>query len=157
MSKPRKFDNTKVIQRCKNESMKLLVFMIFALTIVITPTFAELDLSNEKITSTDDNLIIRFADNTIRYLGTHTVITPNIEYGTVDLGNVKLALDDARVNILGDSFTIKNDNVALYAKNLGDDKFRINVYIFTDSGLQKTTFTANIIKTSNFMLSFLHL
>jgi len=145
MSKPRKFDNTKVIQRGKNESMKLLVFMIFALTIVITPAFAEIDLSNEKIASTDDNLIIQFADNTIRHFGSQTEITPNIEYGTVDLGNVKLALDDARVNVLGNSFTIKNDYVAIYAKNIGDDKFKVNAYIFTNSGLQKSTFTANII------------
>ncbi len=145
MSKPRKFDNTKVIQRGKNESMKLLVFMIFALTIVITPAFAEIDLSNEKIASTDDNLIIQFADNTIRHFGSQTEITPNIENGIVDLGNMELSLDGARVNVLGDSFTIKNDYMSLYAKNMGNDKFRVNVYIFTNSGLQKTTFTANII------------
>jgi len=49
ISEPRKFDKTKVIQRSKNESMKLLVFMIFALTIVITPAFADQVIYSEGI------------------------------------------------------------------------------------------------------------
>jgi len=144
MSKPRKFDKTKVIQRGKNESMKLLVFMIFALTIVITPAFAELDLSNEKITSADNRLILQFTENTIKQFRTYTSIIPHIEYGIVDLGNVELTLDDARVNVFGDSFTIKNNYMALYANNIGNDKFRINTYINTNTGLQKNTFIASI-------------
>ncbi len=63
MSKPRKFDKTKVIQRSKNESMKLLVFIIITLTIVITPAFAELDLSNQKIVSLDGKLLLEFGEN----------------------------------------------------------------------------------------------
>ncbi len=144
MSKPRKFDKTKVIQRGKNESMKLLVFMIFALTIVITPAFAELDLSNEKITSADNRLILQFTENTIKQFRTYTSIIPHIEYGIVDLGNVELTLDDARVNVFGDSFTIKNNYMSLYANNIGNDKFRINTYIYTNNCLLYYTFFANI-------------
>lgn len=128
----------------KVKDMKIFILMIFVLIFAITPAFAELDLSNELIKSTDGNLILQFEDNTIRYFSTHVEVTPHLEFGLVDLGNFGIQLDDARVNVLGSSFTIKNDNIALYAKNIGDNKFRINAYIFTDSGLQKTTFTASI-------------
>ena len=125
-------------------NMKLL-FPVFALCLIsITPAFAELNLSNAKITSADDKLILQFTDNTLQVLRTHTSIIPHIEYGIVDLGNVELQIDDAKVNVLGDSFTVKNDYLALYAKSLGDGKFSINTYINTNTGLQKNTFTANI-------------
>jgi len=121
----------------------IIIAITFVLLIPI-PVFAELDLSNEKITSTDNNLILQFTDNIVRQFRTHIEIIPNIEYGIINLGNITLALDNARVNVLGNSFTVKNDYIALYAKSLGNDKFRINTYIFTDSGLQKNTFITSI-------------
>jgi len=125
--------------------MKPVIIIAIAFVLLFPiPVFAELDLSNEKITSTDNNLILQFTDNIVRQFRTHIEIIPNIEYGIVDLGNIQLTLDDARVNVLGNSFTIKNDNIALYAKNLGDNKFKISIYIFTNSGIQKNTFTASI-------------
>lgn len=124
----------------------LLMLAPLALLFVVPAAYGELDLSNEKITSTDDNLILEFSQNTVKHFRTHTDVTPNIEYGIVDMGNYDVLLDDARVNVLGDSFTVKNDYISLYARNLGDDKFSINAYTFTDSGLQKKTFTATIVE-----------
>ena len=125
--------------------MKPVIIIVIAFVLLIPiPVFAELDLSNEKITSTDNNLILQFTDNIVRQFRTHIEIIPNIEYGIVNLGNIQLTLDDARVNVLGNSFTIKNDNIALYAKNLGDNKFKITTYIFTNSGMQKNTFTTSV-------------
>ena len=125
--------------------MKPVIIIAIAFVLLIPiPVFAELDLSNEKITSTDNNLILQFTDNIVRQFRTHIEIIPNIEYGIINLGNITLALDNARVNVLGNSFTVNNDYIALYAKSLGNDKFRINTYIFTDSGLQKNTFITSI-------------
>jgi len=60
-------------------NMKLL-FPVLALCLIsITPAFAELNLSNEKITSADNKLILQFTDNTLQVLRTHTSIIPHIE------------------------------------------------------------------------------
>jgi len=48
------------------------------------------------------------------------------------------------VSLFSCNFTIKNDNIALYAKNIGNDRFSINTYINTNTGIQKNTFTASI-------------
>jgi len=109
ISKPRKFDKTKVIQRSKNESMKLLVFMIFALTIVITPAFAELDLSNKKIVSLDGQLIIEFGENIQTIKKGYLIETPQLNFGKITLTDKTVFLEGEYTNILGNSFSVRLD------------------------------------------------
>jgi len=104
VSKPRKFDKTKVIQRCKNQSMKLLVFMIFALTIVITPAFAEIDLSNKKIVSLDGNLLIEFGENIQTFKRGYLIETPQLDFGIIKLTDRTVLLSGENTNILGIPF-----------------------------------------------------
>jgi len=147
MSKPRNFDKTKVIQRSKNESMKLLVFMIFALTIVITPAFAEIDLSNKKIVSLDGNLLIEFGESIQTFKRGYLIETPQLDNGIIRLTDRTVFLQGEYTNILGDSFSVRLDDGKIYAKNNQDGTFTVKVLTVNDNGFQKTNiffcFTTN--------------
>jgi len=142
MSKPRKFDKTKVIQRSKNDSMKLLVFMIFALTIVITPAFAELDLSNQKIVSLDGKLLLEFGENIQTFNRGYLIETPQLDFGIIKLIDKTVFLGGEYTNILGDSFSVRLDDGKIYAKNNQDGTFTVKVLTANDNGFQKQTFSS---------------
>jgi len=144
ISKPRKFDKTKVIQRSKNESMKLLVFMIFALTIVITPAFAEIDLSNKKIVSLDGQLILEFGENIQTIKRGYLIVTPQLDYGILKLTDRTVLLGGEYTNILGNSFSVRLDDGKIYAKNNLDGTFTVKVLTVNDNGFQKQTFSSII-------------
>jgi len=142
MSEPRKFDNTKVIQRCKNQSMKLLVFMIFSLAIVITPAFAELDLSNQKIVSLDGKLILEFGENIQTFKRGEIIQTPQLDNGIIKLADKTVFLQGEYTNILGDSFSVRLDDGKIYARNNQDGTFTVKVLTLTNNGFQKQTFSS---------------
>jgi len=142
MSKPSKFDKTKVIQRCKNQSMKLLVFMIFALTIVITPAFAEIDLSNKKIVSLDGKLLIEFGENIQTFKRGYLIETPQLDNGIIRLTDRTVFLQGEYTNILGNSFSVRLDDGKIYAKNNQDGTFTVKVLTVNDNGFQKQTFSS---------------
>ena len=144
MSKPRKFDKTKVIQRSKNQSMKLLVFMIFALTIVITPAFAEIDLSNKKIVSLDGKLLIEFGENIQTFKRGYLIETPQLDNGLIRLTDRTVFLQGEYTNILGNSFSVRLDDGKIYAKNNQDGTFTVKVLTVNDNGFQKQTFSSII-------------
>jgi len=142
MSKPRKFDKTKVIPRCKNQSMKLLVFMIFALTIVIAPAFAELDLSNQKIVSLDGKLLLEFGESIQTFKRGYLIETPQLDYGIIKLTDRTVLLGGENTNILGNSFSVRLDDGKIYAKNNQDGTFTVKVLTVNDNGFQKQTFSS---------------
>ena len=142
MPKPRKFDKTKVIQRSKNESVKLLVFMVFALTIAITPAFAELDLSNQKIVSLDGKLILEFGENIQTFKRGGIIETPQLDFGTIRLADRTVFLEGEYTNILANSFSVLLDDGKIYAKNNQDGTFTVKVLTLNDNGFQKQTFAS---------------
>jgi len=142
MSKPRNFDNTKVIQRGKNESMKLLFFMIFALTIVITPAFAELDLSNQKLVSLDGKLTLEFGENLQTFKAGRFVEIPQLNVGIIQLKDETVLLDGEYTNILANSFSVRLDDGIIFAKNNRDGTFTVKVLTVSDNGFQKQTFAS---------------
>ncbi len=118
--------------------MKYLFIIMILIGISLIPTiFAEVDLSNQKIVSSDGDLILQFTDNTLRHFRTFTQVIPHIDYGIYDNGNIRIYLDNARINILGDSFTVKNDYVAIYAKGTGNDNYDVKVKYLTNTGIQR--------------------
>jgi len=137
-----KCHNVKVIQIGKNEDMKLLVLMIFALTIVITPAFAELDLSNQKIVSLDGKILLEFGENIQTFKRGEIIDTPQLEYGVLKLADKTVFLEGEYTNILGNSFSVRLDDGKIYAKNNQDGTFTVKVLTLTDNGFQKQTFSS---------------
>jgi len=134
--------------------MKMLLvslFFLFSIMFVV-PSYA-LNLENKILVSDDENLIIEFGANTVKYLMTTTIITPNIEFGLISLVDQDILLDgffdDVSVSVLGKSIVIKSLDVPLiiYARNIGDDNFSINLYTEENGKFIKHTFTATLETT----------
>jgi len=124
--------------------MKLPVLIIFALAIVITPAFAELDLSNKKIVSLDGQLIIEFGENIETFKRGYLIETPQLNFGIIKLTDRTVILEGEYTNILGNSFSVRLDDGKIYAKNNQDGTFTVNVLTVNDNGFQKQTFASII-------------
>lgn len=130
--------------------MKILLaslFFVFSIMFVV-PSHA-LSLENKILVSDDENLIIEFGKNTVRHLLTETITTPNLEFGIIQLIDQDIllegAFDDVSVKVLGDSIVIESFDVPviIYARNVGDNNYSINLYTI-DDGFKKQTFTATL-------------
>ena len=133
--------------------MKMLLvslFFVFSIMFVV-PSYA-LNLENKILVSDDENLIIEFGANTVKFLLTKTITTPNLEFGMIQLIDQDILLDgvddDVSVRILGKSIAIKSLDVPLiiYARNVGDNNYSVNLYTI-DDGFKKQTFTATLETT----------
>ena len=124
--------------------MKLPVLIIFALAIVISPAFAELDLSNKKIVSLDGQLIIEFGENINTFKRGYLIETPQLNFGIIKLTDRTVLLDGENTNILGNSFSVRLDDGKIYAKNNQDGTFTVKVLTVSDNGFQKQTFASII-------------
>ena len=123
------------------------LFFIFSIMFVV-PSYA-LNLENKILVSDDEDLIIEFGKNTVRHLLTETITTPNLEFGIIRLVDQDIllegAFDDVSVKVLGDSIVITSFDVPviIYARNVGDNNYSINLYTI-DDGFKKQTFTATL-------------
>jgi len=127
----------------------LLVSLFFVFSIMfVVPSYA-LNLENKILVSDDESLIIEFGKNTVRSLLTETITTPNLEFGIIQLIDQDIllegAFDDVSVRVLGDSIVITSFDVPviIYARNVGDNNYSINLYTI-DDGFKKQTFTATL-------------
>jgi len=127
----------------------LLVSLFFVFSIMfVVPSYA-LNLENKILVSDDENLLIAFSPNTVRHLLTETITTPNLEFGIIRLVDQDIllegAFDDVSVKILGNSIVITSFDVPviIYARNVGDNNYSINLYTI-DDGFKKQTFTATL-------------
>ena len=133
--------------------MKILLislFFVFAIMFVI-PSYA-LNLENKILVSDDENLIIQFGENTVRPLLTKTIITSNLEFGIINLIDQDILLepsDNISVTVLGRSIAViaYDVPVIIYARNMGDDNFSINLYTVENGKFIKHTFTATLETT----------
>ena len=125
----------------------VLLFFVFSIMFVV-PSYA-LNLENKVLVSDDENLIIEFGKNTVRHLLTETITAPNLEFGIIKLIDQDILLgvvfDDVSVRILGDSIAITSFDVPviIYARNVGDNNYSINLYTI-DGGFKKQTFTGTL-------------
>ncbi len=125
------------------------VFYLLPFLLLILPIQAyALNLENKTLVS-DDDFIIQFGKNTVRPLLTKTLVIPNLEFGIIQLSDQEIVLepfDNISVKILGKSIAIISyDNpVIIYARNIGDDNFSINLYTVDNGKFIKHTFTATL-------------
>jgi len=129
----------------------VLLFFVFSIMFVV-PSYA-LSLENKILVSDDEDLIIEFGANTVKYLITTTIITPHIEFGLIRLVDQDILLDevfdDVSVSVLGNSIAIKSLDVPLiiYARNVGDNNYSVNLYTVENNKFIKQTFTATLETT----------
>ena len=129
--------------------MKTVFYLLPFLLLILPIQVYALDLENKTLVSKDDSFIIEFGENTVRPLLTKTLVIPNLEFGIIQLSDQEIVLepfDNVSVKILGKSIAIISyDNpVIIYAKNIGDDNFSINLYIVDNCKFSKHTFTATL-------------
>ena len=130
--------------------MKIILASLLVLTLISLIQYADatLDLQNKILVSDDDNFIIEFAENTVRTTIFQTIITPNLEFGIIQLSDQDIILDgffDAvSVTVTGKSIVIKSLDVPMiiYARNVGDNNYSINLYTIENDSFKKQTFTA---------------
>ena len=131
-------------------AVKTILASLLLLTLISLIQYADatLDLQNKILVSDDENLIIEFGDNTVRSFLTQTTTTPNLEFGIIQLIDQDIllegAFDDVSVTVLGKSIAIKSLDVPMiiYARNVGDNNYSINLYTIENGGFKKQTFTA---------------
>ena len=131
-------------------AVKIILASLLVLTLISLIQYADatLDLQNKILVSDDENLIIEFGDNTVRSFLTQTTTTPNLEFGIIQLIDQDIllegAFDDVSVTVLGKSIAIKSLDVPMiiYARNVGDNNYSINLYTIENGGFKKQTFTA---------------
>jgi len=131
-------------------AVKIILASLLVLTLISLIQYADatLDLQNKILVTDDDNFIIEFAENTVRTTIFKTTTTPNLEFGIIELIDQDILLDgfsDAvSVTVLGKSIVIKSLDVpmAIYARNVGDNNYSINLYTIENDGFKKQTFTA---------------
>ena len=129
------------------KTLLILLFFVFSIMFVV-PSYA-LNLENKILVSDDEDLIIGFADNTVRPLLTKTIITPNLDFGIIRLIDQDILLessDNVSVTVLGRSIAViaYDVPVVIYARNMGDDNFSINLYTVENGKFIKHTFTATL-------------
>ncbi len=130
--------------------MKIILASLLVLTLISLIQYADatLDLQNKILVSDDDNFIIEFSENTVRTTIFQTIITPNLEFGIIQLSDQDIILDgffDAvSVTVTGKSIVIKSLDVPMiiYARNVGDNNYSINLYTIENDSFKKQTFTA---------------
>lgn len=133
--------------------MKILLLLPFLLIITVIPSYAEIDLSGQRILSLDGNMIIEFAENTYETRLHRVTITPNIGFGILQLVDGTVFLDsNNKVNVLGNSFSISLDSGKIYAHNMGDGIFSIVTLTVQDGKFQKQLFPS-IIELMDFSIA----
>ncbi len=136
--------------------MKIILASLLVLTLVSLIQYADatLDLENKILASDDENLIIEFGANTVKSIITKTIITPNLEFGIIQLIDQDIFLDgfsdDVSIRVSGKSIAIKSLDVpmVIYARNVGDNNYSINLYTIENGGFKKQTFTAILESTT---------
>lgn len=130
--------------------MKKLLVFLFSITFIALIPFSDatLDLENKILLSDEGAFVIEFGENTVRQSFSEIKATPNLEFGIIQLFNQEILLDtidDVNVRVLGKSIVIKSfdPTVLIYARNVGDDNYLINLYTI-DGGFKKQTFTATL-------------
>jgi len=87
-------------------------------------------------------LVLGFGENDIQELYSKSLTTPTLEYGIIKIFDKIYTIDNARVNVMGQSFTLKafeNDyTIIIYAQNLGNDTFEVRTYIYDDNRIKIT-------------------
>jgi len=128
---------------------KLLVFLLSLVFVpLISFSDASLDLENKILLSDEGAFVLEFGENTVRQSFSEIKSTPNLEFGIIQLFNQEIlfdAVDDVNVRVLGKSIAIKSfdPTVLIYARNVGDNNYSINLYTI-DGGFKKQTFIATL-------------
>jgi len=126
---------------------KLLIPLLSIIFIPLIPfSDATFDLENKILLNDDGTFVIEFGENTVRQSFSEIKATPNLEFGIIQLFDQVIlldAVDDVSVRVLGKSIAIKSfdPTVIIYARNVGDNNYSINLYT-VDGGFKKQTFTA---------------
>ena len=124
----------------------MLVFAALIVGLVVPQAFGYNELQNMRLVghSMVIDLDIEFGQDDIRPLLTRSIITPQLEKLDFGYHTHFLDLSNSRVNVYGDGkyFSIANveKGVLMYGfENKQNENYRINVYLNTNSGLEKHT------------------
>jgi len=129
--------------------VKIILIPLFAIILISSIQYVEagLDLDNKQLVSNDDSLIVEFGETSFQYFSTFTKTLPSLDLGIIQLidRDILLESSDSTVKVLGNSIVIKSfeNEVVVYARNIGGNDYRINVYTF-DRGFVKQTFTGSL-------------
>lgn len=63
-------------------------------------------------------------------------LVPTLNSGTLSLGEDIVDLTDSVLKKMGKSFVLRNDDVLIYARNMGENEFTINLYFLDGAGLK---------------------
>lgn len=129
---------------------KLLLPLCLIIFIPIIPfSDATVDFSNKQLVSDNNAIVLHFGENTIQTSFSRIKTTPNLEFGIIDLVDQTILLDASdriSVRVLGNSIVIKSfdQNVFLYARNIGNSDFSINVLTLDRRAFFKQSFLATL-------------
>jgi hypothetical protein len=115
---------------------KKFLLLLFLLVLVPTSAFGVADLENKNIIAESGDgeivLSLEFGENLISRFDR---IIPTLQSGLLVVGDSIMEIKDTRTKIMGDSFVIHSENILIYAKGLGNEKFLINSYLLGSNQL----------------------
>ena len=112
------------------------MLLLFLLVLVPTSAFGVADLENKNIIAESDNgeivLSLEFGEGLISRFDR---IIPTLQSGLLVVGDSIIEIENARAKIMGNSFVVHAENILIYAKGLGDEKYLINSYLLGNNQL----------------------
>jgi len=122
--------------------MKKLLLPLFLIGIsLITNVFGYADLENRELIAESSDLenflILEFGEYDFTRKGKPI---PNLEFGFLSMGDLGMELTKSHTKIMGNSFVIKNNDVLIYAKGEGGNKYHLNLYLINDGYFTKIQF-----------------
>jgi hypothetical protein len=110
--------------------------LLFLLVLVPPSVFGVADLENKNIIAESGDgeivLSLEFGESlTSRF----DRIVPTLHSGLLVVGDSIMEIKDARTKIMGNSFVVHSENILIYAKGLGNEKYLINSYLLGNNQL----------------------
>jgi len=114
----------------KVDLIRIFVLSLFLLVLLPPSVFGIADLENRNIISESRDgeivLSLEFGESLISKFDR---IIPTLKSGLLVVGDSIIEIENARAKIMGNSFVVHSENILIYARGIGDEKYLVNSYL----------------------------
>jgi len=104
--------------------------------------FGVVDIENQSILAeSKDGNIVLFLDFGENQISKFNRISPTLQSSSLVIGDRIVEIENAKTKIMGNSFVVHSENILIYAKGLGNNKFLINSYLLGGNQLDPIKLT----------------
>jgi hypothetical protein len=109
---------------------KVFALLISLLIFVPSTVFGVVDIENQTILAeSKEGDIVLFLDFGENQISNFNRIIPTLQSSSLVIGDRIVEIENGKTKIMGNSFVVHSENILIYAKGLGNNKFLINSYL----------------------------